>query len=85
MRAATPEIGQFMPFDLVPNGGDLVLLVKQRRADVARALAIPVDSFSAALVNTKGEKFETVWLCQAVNPVDLQAAYCLVRHNHETV
>ena len=86
MCPAMPEVGQFVPLDLVPDGGNLVLVVKERdRTAVASSLSIPSDSFSAALVNARGEKFETVWLCEADNPLDLQAAYCLVRCNKQTV
>ncbi|UUZ66249.1 hypothetical protein LP417_35120 (plasmid) [Polaromonas sp. P1-6] len=86
MRAVTLEVGKFLPMDTVPDGGNLALVhTAEGREAIGLALSVPASSFSAALVNIKGDKYETVWLCNEKNPFELTSAYCLVRHNKEVV
>lgn len=86
MSAVTLEVGKFLPLDAVPDGGNLALVfMAEVREAIGLALSVPSSSFSAALVNIKGDKYETVWLCNEKKPFELTAAYCLVRHNKEVV
>lgn len=84
MITSTVLVGDFLPLDTIPTAGNLSLKYKKSDLDaLASALGIQPDTFAAALVNIKGPKLETVWLCKDDNPFQLTAAYCLFKHEQQ--
>lgn len=77
-------MGDFLPLDTVPTAGNLALKYKEPELHaLASALGMPAGHFTAALVNIKGPKNETVWLCKEENPFHLTSAYCLFKHEQQ--
>ena len=82
----TPKItvGDFLPYESVPDGSELFVVFTQAGLNaIATALGMQANTFSAALINTRGEKYETVWLCKDARPFEMTAAYCLFKHKQQ--
>lgn len=86
MSTATLKVGANLTFNDVPGGDTLVHVWKSEDRDaIEKALGIPANSFTGALVNVGGEAYETVWLSNEQRHFDLRAGYCLVQYEGQAL
>jgi hypothetical protein len=86
MHTATIKVGTNLSFNDVPDGENLTHVWKSEDRDaIEKALGIPADSFTGALVNVAGAAYQTVWLSNEHRHFDLRAGYCLVQYEGQSL
>lgn len=86
MNAATLKVGANLCFNDVPGGDHLIHVWKSEdREAIEKALGIPANSFTGALVNVGDDAYDTVWLSNEHRHFDLKAGYCLVQFEGQSL